>query len=283
MGEKRRHQVVWLLLFFGLIAAGIGSIGYVVFLFFGLSSEVFLLYLASVGLLAILIGYLWVRLLLQPLLERNRSLDWLLKETLHELNIPIATMQANVDLLEISLQEPKQVKRLLRIRAASERLLYQYRYLEHAIREEIADVEKEEFDVAEAVRENIEHFQYHRPNSQVETDLESFIVYLDRIGFSKVILNLLDNAAKYSPEGTNIRVALHNGCLSVQDEGNGMDEIERLKVYERFFQADKSSEGYGVGLAYVGWFCSENTIPIHLDSQSGEGSEFRLDLSQVKV
>lgn len=283
MNEMRRHQLFWLLLFFGSVAVGIGMVGYAVFLFYGLSQKVLWGYLIGVGVFAVGIGYLWIRLLLQPLLERNRSLDWLLKETLHELNIPIATMQANIDLLQKSLQEPKQLKRLLRIRAASERLLYQYRHLEHAIREEIADVEKELFDVADAVHENIEQFQYHRPNRHIEVDLESCQVKLDRIGFSKVILNLLDNAAKYTQEEAPIGIRIQNSQLTVWDQGRGMDEMERLKVYERFFQADKSSEGYGVGLAYVGWFCSEHTIPIHLRSKPHQGSEFTLDLNQITV
>ena len=88
-------------------------------------------------------------------------------------------------------------------------------------------------------------------------DLQSGIyVMADRDLLFQAVVNLLDNAIKYSPEGGSIGLQLRgfkNAIISVWDQGEGIPESERSKVTERFYRIDKdrSTPGNGLGLSMV--------------------------------
>ena len=65
--------------------------------------------------------------------------------------------------------------------------------------------------------------------------------------------NLLDNAAKWSPPGGTVTVALHDGVVTVDDEGPGIAEADLPHVFERFYRSDESRAmpGSGLGLSIV--------------------------------
>jgi len=97
---------------------------------------------------------------------------------------------------------------------------------------------------------------------------------------------LVDNAVKFTPEGGHVRVGLasENGVvgLTVADEGPGIPEAERERIFERFFQADpaRSSGGSGLGLAIAQWIVSEHggKISAH-NGEHGAVFEVRLPTS----
>ena len=66
---------------------------------------------------------------------------------------------------------------------------------------------------------------------------------------------MIDNAAKYSPKGATIEVEAKiigdNLRISVEDQGNGIAENDREKVFQKFYRGDKSTKGFGMGLAIV--------------------------------
>jgi signal transduction histidine kinase len=80
-----------------------------------------------------------------------------------------------------------------------------------------------------------------------------------------VIVNLLDNARKYSPEGQPIEVTLAQPTadhivISVRDHGNGILEVDRPYIFERFYQASPSRSTAGLGL---GLFISRQIVELH--------------------
>jgi two-component system sensor histidine kinase KdpD len=79
---------------------------------------------------------------------------------------------------------------------------------------------------------------------------------LDAVLFEQVLFNLLDNAAKYSPDGTTIRILSWREsdavCLQILDEGEGIPPADLERIFDKFHRAQKSDHvraGTGLGLA----------------------------------
>jgi signal transduction histidine kinase len=62
-----------------------------------------------------------------------------------------------------------------------------------------------------------------------------------------------------------------------------MDENEILRIFERYYQGDRSSRGEGIGLSLVKRFCDENAIVLRFRSRKGEGTEVLLELERCIV
>jgi signal transduction histidine kinase len=108
----------------------------------------------------------------------------------------------------------------------------------------------------------------------------------DRDAVVTVLVNLLDNACKYS--GDDKRISLktfaENGmvCFAVRDNGHGMSRRVMRRIFERFYQADRSlsrsAEGCGLGLAIVKFIVDAHKGRIDVESKPGEGSCFTVRL-----
>jgi two-component system phosphate regulon sensor histidine kinase PhoR len=109
-------------------------------------------------------------------------------------------------------------------------------------------------------------------------------------GLQRILLNLLDNAIKYSPEDTVVTVtAREDGAggveLRVTDEGCGIPEEHQARVFERFYRVDvsrsRAAGGTGLGLAIVKHLAERVGGSVSLRSAGGEGSTFTVTLPQA--
>lgn len=136
------------------------------------------------------------------------------------------------------------------------------------------------------VREVVESLgnEAARVVSTVPRDLP--VLLTDRQILSRVLQNLVDNALKYSPDGSPCELeALADGdwiVFSVRDHGIGIREEERTKIFDRFYQVDSSStrtfRGAGLGLSLVQDLLEHLGGAIELESAPGEGSKFTVRL-----
>jgi heavy metal sensor kinase len=109
----------------------------------------------------------------------------------------------------------------------------------------------------------------------------------DRSRLQQVIVNLIDNAIKYTPEGGQVKVSVHRNLaaavLEVSDNGVGISVQALPHVFERFYRADKarsrSSGGAGLGLSIVKAICTAHGAEIKMFSQEGHGSRFSVELA----
>ncbi len=243
----------------------------------GFSESNYLIASVLVLFLAMGWGYVIATHLLAPKVEQDANLSQLSSEILHELNIPLSTIKANVTLLEKRMEDEKSLKRLKRIEDSSERLERLYAELVYSIKKEIHPVQKESFSLLTLLEERIEVFESFERN-RFHMKVDESTLHADKIGFEKIIDNLLMNAMKYSSRDAPITITLKNTVLSIRDEGIGMDETELLKVYERYYQADTHKEGKGIGLALVKSYCDNEKIDIQIESEKNSGTVIHLNL-----
>jgi two-component system, OmpR family, sensor histidine kinase KdpD len=108
--------------------------------------------------------------------------------------------------------------------------------------------------VGSALRRASKILAHHNVELELASDLP--MLDLDAVLFEQVLFNLLDNAAKYSPEGTTIRIQSWRDrdsvCLQVLDEGDGIPAAELEQIFDKFYRVEKGDQvraGTGLGLA----------------------------------
>lgn len=230
-----------------------------------------------------ILGTGYVRFLVEPLRRRSKELELLSRQTLHELNLPVATILANTQMLLKNEKDEKNIKRLKRIERSSAVLKSLYSELDYTIKKQIHRVELESCDLKDLVLEQSEGYKELFSQVNFTYDLESSSVKIDTIGFIKVLDNLVQNAVKYSKPGSFIKISLKDFQLSVEDEGQGMEEEFLLNAFEHYYQEDENSSGHGLGLGMVKEYCDTHKIKIYIDSKKDQGTKITLDLNKRNV
>jgi len=115
---------------------------------------------------------------------------------------------------------------------------------------------------------------------------EELFLSMDASLFEQALVNLLDNAIKYSDRGKDIRIDAsrieNEAVISVIDEGCGIPREHLPRIFERFYRVDKArsreSGGTGLGLAIVKHIVQAHSGRISVESVPGKGSTFRIHL-----
>jgi signal transduction histidine kinase len=236
----------------------------------------------TVLLLSVLVAIIIAKLSIEPLKDHFNKLEQFSKETLHELNLPISTINANTKMLRKSLTDEKSLKRLERIEKASQMLHERYSELDYLIKKQMQKEQMETFNLKELLMQRLELLQSLYSHVEFQTDLENISLKLDRIGLQKVIDNLIDNAVKYSTSPIVVKIVLKEEVLSIIDNGVGMDELALIKIFDRYYQDDDNASGFGIGLALVKNYCDRYKIKLHVNSKPNIGTTMTLDFQGVK-
>jgi heavy metal sensor kinase len=114
------------------------------------------------------------------------------------------------------------------------------------------------------------------------------LFYGDQELLRRLVLNLLDNALRYTPAGGQVSVSLEDRdadlMVSVSDTGIGIPPEAAPHVFERFYRVDQARSrhqgGFGLGLSIVKWIAESHNGAVHLDSRPGGGSTFSVCLQK---
>ena len=228
------------------------------------------------------VGYLLLGDAAEGKQRQDARLEHMTREILHEINVPIATLKSNLQMLAVRVENPHNLKRIARAEEALARLKRLYDGLSYSIRREIHAIEAETFDLADVVQERVAvHAEMGR--NRFDVSVVSLMIHADRMGLEQVLDNLIQNGMKYSEASEPITVTLEGTQLRIRDEGIGMDAAQIARIYERYYQGDSHAPGEGIGLALVKRYCDEMRIDIRIDSIIGGGTAVMLDLKKVMV
>jgi two-component system sensor histidine kinase MprB len=156
-------------------------------------------------------------------------------------------------------------------------------------RDDQREVANEQVDVTEVVDRSMERVRRRRNDIEFDIQVVPWHVYGDAAGLSRAVLNLLDNAAKWSPSGGVVGLRMRqidptHVEMIVSDQGTGIPENQRELVFERFYRSDsaRAMPGSGLGLAIVkqvvlkhgGAITIQDTVP----GAQPPGTSFRMVL-----
>ncbi|MEM1202584.1 MAG: HAMP domain-containing sensor histidine kinase [Acidobacteriota bacterium] len=230
-------------------------------------------------------------------LRLTRLKNDLLATVSHELKTPLASMRLLVDTLlgdgDDTRPDPERSREYLELIAAENARLS--RLVDSFLTFSRMEQNRRTFDrepvAPEAVAEaaaTASANRFEAAGFHFEVDIDSDLPDLvgDHDALVTVLLNLLDNAFKYSEDERDVRLsAFAEGgqvCFAVRDRGVGLSPRQAAKIFDRFYQADRSLSrrggGCGLGLSIVRFVVDAHGGTIEVDSRVGEGSTFTLRL-----
>lgn len=281
MNSKKRDFLISVSLVFTFTVLIILGINFALISFFGINKESFIYFTIVLIFLALIIFLSFTTSILKPLFQSDDNLQKKLKETIHELNIPVSTIKMNAQLLEKNISDEKSLNRLNRIKQASNNLLKLYEDMEYNIKKQIDKIEKQECFLDEIITNSIEKFEDIKENIIITATLPHIRLLTDVNGFEKVIDNLLSNAIKYnSKKEPIVNISYEKNILSVFNKGEKIDTKNLFIIFDRYYQTDSSNHGFGIGLNIVKEFCDKNKITIKIDT-TDKGNVFMLNLEKI--
>lgn len=125
----------------------------------------------------------------------------------------------------------------------------------------------------------------------IDNSAKELVIRVDSQRFKQVLLNLIDNAVKYSPDSEKVIVRIWQeqkvGKIQISDRGFGIPLAQQARIFERFYRVDearnRSTGGTGLGLAIVKTFVEGMKGDIFVTSELGKGSNFTVSFPRVAV
>ncbi|WP_324719456.1 sensor histidine kinase [Salinimicrobium sp. HB62] len=216
----------------------------------------------------------------------------------HEFKTPIATINLALDAIKNPkvMNDPEKIAHYHRmIRDENKRMHAQVENVLRISRLEKneLDLKKERLDLHELIEEAITHVEL------IVEDKEGYIqthfgalkssILANPTHFTNVIVNMLDNAVKYSPDPPRIDIFTENVknyiVMKIRDQGSGMSKPVQKKIFEKFYREHTGDihnvKGHGLGLAYAKRILDDHHGQISVESEKGKGSTFIIKLPLI--
>ena len=238
--------------------------------------------------------------MLHRTLRRERQLNEMKSQFVasvsHELRAPVASIRLMADALEAEKVAPETAKEFHRLIAREGARLSTLvgNVLDHARIEQGRKVWKmEPCDLAALVADTVRVMEplAQEKGITLKQDLAAAEATVDADAIQQALVNLLDNAIKFSPPGTAITttLAIDEECrtwrLSVRDEGPGIPKDELGRIFERFYRPGdelrRETQGTGIGLSLVKSIAEAHDGAVTVASEPGRGSTFTLVIPMV--
>ena len=281
MNSKKREFLISISIIFTFSLIIILYLNYFFISLFGLNQESFVYIIMPLVIVGLIIFLSFSMTVLKPLFKSDEKLEQSIKETIHELNIPVSTIKMNIQLLEKTITDEKSQKRLERIKQASNNLLKLYENMEYNIKKEIDKIDKQEIYLDDLVKNCVEKFYDIKKDVKISMDIPKINIFTDLNGFEKTIDNLISNAIKYNvKDNPLVKISYKNSILSIFNTGEQIDTKNLFIVFDKYFQEDTTKDGFGLGLAMVKEFCDKNKISINIDTTEF-GNQFNLNIKNI--
>lgn len=216
----------------------------------------------------------------------------------HEFKTPIATINLALDAIRNPriIEDKEKVFRYLQmIRDENKRMHAQ---VENVLR--ISKLEKRELDITkeptvihDIIDDAIEHVNLILEDRQGTVvkhyNATRTTSLVNEVHFTNVLVNILENAIKYSPDTPKIEIFTENVkdmiLIKVRDHGLGMSKIAQKRVFEKFYREHTGDlhnvKGHGLGLAYVKRIVEDHNGQVYVESEKGKGSTFIIKIPLI--
>jgi signal transduction histidine kinase len=243
--------------------------------------------------------------------EKNEALENVIKlkdEFLylitHEFKTPLTVIKAAIQAMDMicGKEMPEKADKFLNsIKQNTNRQLRLVNNLLDVTRINAGEIRLKEgvFDVEYLIRSIVDSIQPYAQHKKVKLNFTARFdgneILIDEEKIERIILNLVSNALKFTPEGKSIDIGLCRKryrnrnmiCITVTDQGIGIPKSKQDKIFERFGQADTSlsrqAEGTGIGLYLVKLYVNAMNGGITLRSREGKGSTFTVMLPCIEA
>lgn len=231
-------------------------------------------------------------MMLRALAESRERQSRLVADAGHELKTPLTSLRTNMELLIAvsrpgarSLPDEDMAGLRADVVGQIEELSTLVGDLVDLAREDAPETVFEAVDVGDVVERSLERARRRRAEINFVATTEPWFVFGDHASLIRAVVNVLDNAAKWSPAGEDVIVAMRRSEaglmeLTVDDAGPGIPEEERELVFERFYRATtaRSMPGSGLGLAIVRQIVMKHGGTIAVERSERGGALIRIVL-----
>jgi two-component system sensor histidine kinase MprB len=202
----------------------------------------------------------------------------------HELRTPLTSMRTNVELLvtddKVGMLKPEDRTQILT--DVSEQLAELSALVGDLVllsRDDKLAARREELELKSVVESAITRVRRRALGLEFDVHLDGGYVIGDGDALERAVLNLLDNAVKFSPPGGTIHVTLAGTRVTVRDEGPGVPEEDLPHIFDRFYRSDKArnTPGTGLGLAIVAHTATSHGGSVSVTNSPEGGAVFTLD------
>lgn len=210
----------------------------------------------------------------------------------HELRTPLTSLRTNIELIgqaadnaERSLTDEQRHEIMDDVRAQLEELTTLVGDLVELARDEPMSRDPAPLDFADVVTHAVDRVRLRAQEVRIDVDLTPWMVMGEPQLLERAVTNLLDNAAKWSPAGGEIRVRLTDGVLTVADDGAGINEQDLPHIFDRFYRSSEARTlpGSGLGLSIVKRAAERHGGTVEVESPPGRGTTFTLRLPEASA
>lgn len=227
----------------------------------------------------------------QNTLERTRE-DWI-SGLSHDLKTPLSSISGYAQMLESpdyewSAQETREFAFIMNEKSAYMMELLEELTLTFRLKNQALPLAKEPLDINEFIRRIVIQFINEPSNRKQHFTFtaapQSIRANIDPKWFQRIIDNLIANAVKYNPSGTEIKISVsaieqHLFVVLIEDDGKGMETEILDKLFDRYYRGTNTHEtstGTGLGLAITKQLVQLHNGSIHIDSVPGKGTAVRV-------
>jgi two-component system, OmpR family, sensor histidine kinase MprB len=223
--------------------------------------------------------------MLGALQDALRAQRQLVADASHELRTPLTSLRTNVELLTRpgALSRSERVKALRDVGVQIEELAALVADVVELARDGEPQRAAEDVRLDLLVADAVDRARRHAPAVTFRTDLEECLVTGVPDRLHRAVSNVLDNAAKWSPPGTEVEVIVRAGEVTVRDHGPGIDPADMPHVFDRFYRsaAARNMPGSGLGLAIVRQVAEAHGGSVVAEPAEGGGTRVRIRIPAV--
>jgi PAS domain S-box-containing protein len=232
---------------------------------------------------------------IQEIKEQEQQKDFFISMASHELKTPITSIKGYVQLLRSAYAKSDDILLTKSLGVIDKQIVTLTSLISDLL--DVSKIKsgnlvlnKQDFEITEMISEVASQIQHVNPDHNIIFSGSVATVFADRERISQVLINLLTNAVKYSPNSKEIIIKNFieddHVVVSVHDSGIGINKTDQEKIFERFYRVEGKDEktypGFGIGLFISSEIIQRHDGEIGVNSEPGKGSVFYFSIPVKK-